>query len=106
MSKYLIIAILCFSVSMASKAENTTKSDHATAGVAENLILITIDGLRWQELFSGADENLLNNDKFVRQNRHTKAHFWDKNPEKNRALLMPFFGTQLLKKAFLLVIET
>lgn len=102
MSKYLIIAILCFSVSMVSKAENTTKSDHATAAVAENLILITIDGLRWQELFSGADENLLNNDKFVRPNRYTKAHFWDKKPAKSRALLMPFFWNTIAKEGVLI----
>ena len=31
----------------------------------ENVILITLDGLRWRELFSGADANLIGHKDFV-----------------------------------------
>ena len=30
-----------------------------------NIVLITLDGVRWQEVFSGADEAILNNKSFV-----------------------------------------
>ncbi len=30
-----------------------------------NVILITLDGLRWQELFSGADAKLITNKKYT-----------------------------------------
>ena len=28
---------------------------------ADNVVLVTLDGLRWQEVFSGADKNLIEN---------------------------------------------
>ncbi|HRD44057.1 MAG TPA: hypothetical protein PLN30_09890, partial [Ferruginibacter sp.] len=31
----------------------------------ENIIIITTDGLRWQEVFKGADERIMNNATFV-----------------------------------------
>ncbi|MEW6991928.1 alkaline phosphatase family protein [Colwelliaceae bacterium 6441] len=70
--------------------------------VAKNLILVTIDGLRWQELFSGADENLLNNTKFVREGFHTKEHFWHDDVAKRRQLLMPFFWQTIAKEGMVI----
>jgi len=32
----------------------------AFAGRTENVIIMTIDGMRWQEIFNGADSALLN----------------------------------------------
>jgi hypothetical protein len=63
----------------------------ATAVTDKNLVLVTIDGLRWQELFTGADASLLNNEKFVRAGHDVKDKFWHVNEEKRRELLMPFF---------------
>jgi len=54
------------------------------------LVIVTIDGLRWQEAFGGADEKLLNNKDFVNNVDALSARFWhpDKQERKNR--LMPF----------------
>ena len=46
----------------------------------ENLILISVDGLRWQEVFRGADSLLLKNDKY-----------WAPTVAERRRKLMPFF---------------
>ena len=97
MSKYLLIVLLLLSVPSLAESNNATTAS-SKASHAKNLILITIDGLRWQELFGGADENLLNNDKFVRESSDTKAHFWHDNEEKRRQLLMPFFWNTVAKK--------
>lgn len=94
MSKYLFIALLFISANALAETNTSTMSK---TNDAKNLILITIDGLRWQELFGGADANLLNNDKFVRKSSHTKEHFWHDNEEKRRQLLMPFFWNTIAK---------
>jgi len=94
MFKYLLITL--FFISTSVLAEKSTSMSSTTT--AKNLILITIDGLRWQELFGGADESLLNNKKFVRQLDHTKDKFWHKKAENRRQLLMPFFWNTIAKQ--------
>ncbi|NNG08851.1 MAG: phosphoglyceromutase [Arenibacter sp.] len=64
---------------------------------APNVILITLDGLRWQELFSGADPLLVANETYVGDTTALKSLFWDNDPEKRRALLMPFFWNEVSK---------
>lgn len=48
------------------------------------LIVVTVDGLRWQEVFGGADSLLL------AQTPDCRADFWANTPAERRALLMPF----------------
>lgn len=62
----------------------------------ENLIVVTIDGLRWQEVFGGADKALIEHKDFVAQPEQLKAQFWAETPEKRRELLMPFFWKTLI----------
>lgn len=57
----------------------------------ENVILITFDGLRWQEVFTGADEKLISDKTVVSDTAALKKQYWAKTPEKRRQLLMPFF---------------
>ena len=54
------------------------------------LVIITYDGLRWQEVFGGADEALINDARFVRNIPATKAKYWKETPEERRAALLPF----------------
>ena len=56
-----------------------------------NLIIITIDGYRWQELFEGADENLICNPQYVKDTQLMKSLYWDAVQESRRKKLMPFF---------------
>lgn len=79
-----------------------TLSNKTLAATKPNLVLVTIDGLRWQELFSGADHNLLNNKEFVRENHHVKDKFWHKETVKRRELLMPFFWQTIAKEGMLI----
>ncbi len=59
----------------------------------KNVVLVTIDGLRWQEVFAGLDESLLTpehggvNENMARQLR---AEFGADTPEARREKLMPF----------------
>ena len=66
-------------------------TDHKT----KNVFLITLDGLRWQELFNGADAKLVANQKFVRDTTELKKLFWNEDPMLRRKVLMPFFWSTI-----------
>lgn len=56
----------------------------------DNLILITLDGLRWQELFDGADSALIRDNAFVEEPEALVEQLWRSDRESRRAVLMPF----------------
>jgi hypothetical protein len=60
-----------------------------------NVVLVTTDGLRWQEVFRGADASLINKeDGGVADVDSLRRHFWRETPEARREALMPFlWGT-------------
>jgi hypothetical protein len=63
----------------------------------ENLIIITLDGFRWQELFFGADSVILFNTEYS-TDESVRAKFWNASPIERRQALLPFiwgtFGNQ------------
>ena len=63
-----------------------------------NIVLITLDGVRGQEVFSGADEAILNNKSFVENEEATQERFWANSPERRREKLMPFFWGTIAKE--------
>lgn len=59
----------------------------------QNVVLVVLDGVRWQEVFSGADPVLLNNAKAGGNwtpLKTLKAKYWNDDPLARRKLLMPF----------------
>lgn len=60
----------------------------------ENVILVTWDGYRWQEMFRGPQKKLYNTKKYTKDLRTIKSQYWDADPTKSREKLMPFiWGT-------------
>ena len=61
------------------------------AQTAENIIIITTDGLRWQEVFGGMDSAIANNKKF-NQDDSTVIYkkYWAANPIERRKKFLPF----------------
>lgn len=58
---------------------------------AENIIVITTDGLRWQEVFSGMDSAIANNKRFHRGDSSSiYQKYWAASAEERRKKLMPF----------------
>ena len=85
-NKVLLVAILflgCFGID--AQDENT------------KVILVTLDGLRWQELFSGADSLLIGNTDYVRDTTNLKELFWKENTKERRETLMPFVWKEVTK---------
>lgn len=66
-------------------------SGFAQAQEAKNIILITLDGFRWQEVFSGADSLFLRDAEMVKNPQGLYNEFWETNPVKRREVLLPFF---------------
>jgi PglZ domain len=58
---------------------------------ADNIIIVTLDGFRWQELFNGADAGLINDTFFVSDTGEIKKLFWAETPAERRKKLLPFF---------------
>ena len=65
---------------------------------APNLFIITIDGFRWQEIFTGADASLINDTKHTQDTATMKMLYWADSESERRQKLMPFFWNILAKK--------
>ena len=64
----------------------------------ENVILFMTDGLRWQEVFGGAEEALMNKDSGVSDVEQCRSQYWRDTPEERRQTLMPFFWSVMAKQ--------
>ena len=65
----------------------------------KNVFLITTDGLRWQEVFTGAEELLLNRTNGgVSDVTALKNKFWRETPEARRQALLPFLWGEVAAK--------
>jgi hypothetical protein len=57
----------------------------------DNILLVMADGLRWQEVFTGAEEALLTKERGgVEDVKGLRKEFWRDSAEERRAALMPF----------------
>lgn len=65
---------------------------------APNVFLITLDGVRWQEVFKGIDTVLLNNKEYTDNAKLLKEKFVGNSETENRKKLMPFFWSAIVQK--------
>jgi hypothetical protein len=89
MKKIYLILVLFSSFICGSKAQEKK---------TENLIFITLDGLRWQEVFYGADSLLVVDTKYAQDPEKLTAQFWNTDPKVRREILMPFFWQVIAQK--------
>lgn len=87
------IAILFITIGLTfgfAHAQKTTQT--------ENIFLITVDGLRWQEFFRGADSLFVDDTGMVERQGSLLGEFWDPDPLKRRQMLMPFTWSTLAEQ--------
>jgi hypothetical protein len=92
----LIGVILCVSA-LADRAP--TSSSARSTRRTENVVLVTLDGVRRQEIFGGLDLDILRSTLRPEQKvEHTRAYerYWAATPEGRRERLMPFLWTTLV----------
>ena len=85
----LVLGLLLSAVSATSAADLKT----------ENVVLITTDGLRWQEVFTGAEKELINKQHGgVADTKAIEEKFWRETPETRREALLPFFWKKIARE--------
>lgn len=64
-----------------------------------HVILVTLDGLRWQDVFTGADNRMMNKEHGgVADLLATRKRFWRGEPQARRELLLPFLWTTIARE--------
>lgn len=96
--KHPLLFITAFLLCITACNNSEPKNDNATAlngnGGIENIIVITTDGLRWQEVFGGMDSAIASNEAFKQSGKDSSEMFeqyWSANAQERRKKLMPFF---------------
>jgi hypothetical protein len=83
--------IIFFSVSFfATTAQSSSKT--------KNVFIVTIDGIRCQEVFKGADPAIINNSSYTSDVDLAKLIYLDSSIDQNRRKLLPFFWNVIQNK--------
>ena len=96
--KNLITCLILFSALPVSQPGELSRPQPIHVAPAENLFIITIDGFRWQEIYTGADANLISDPACTPDTATIKTLYWAENAEERRQKLMPFFWNIIGKK--------
>lgn len=83
------IITVCISLWMMTSA---LYAQHKT----ENIIVVTLDGMRWQEVYKGVDSALIVNKEYTRDSSELVKMFWSDTLELRRQKLFPFFWSTIL----------
>ncbi len=76
-----------------------TSAVAAPALQTRHVLLVMADGVRWQEVFTGAEEQLITKEfGGVTKTNDMRKAFWRDTPEARREALMPFFWGTLAKQ--------
>lgn len=87
MKKKIFITVLALASMLGIRAQKT-----------ENIVVVTMDGLRWQEIFGGADSLLSFAKEVPYSTGYVQQHFWAPTVSERRQKLMPFFWNVIAKK--------
>ena len=67
-------------------------------GKTNNIIFITFDGLRWEEVFHGADSLLIHSDDYTKNQKQMLLDYWNSSDKIRREKLMPFFWNTIVNQ--------
>ena len=88
------LVLLAVSIVLVITIATVASPGAQTVAPARNVIVITIDGLRWQEFFGGADREYFKHDRNG-SGGEPERRFWRDSPGDRRSLLMPFMWTTI-----------
>jgi len=63
----------------------------------KNVVIVTLDGLRWQELYRGADSALINS-KYTEDKPNVQKDYWSESLTDRRKMLFPFIWSAIAEK--------
>ena len=82
---FQVILLIIISISSTAVTQAQTKT--------ENVILITLDGVRWREIFQGVDKRYFDHPEYILHKRfheNFKKEFWHDDVNERRKILFPF----------------
>ncbi len=97
----MTLLLVMFALACKQPQPTKTKSETSVVDNSEKVILITLDGLRWQEVFAGIDSLLLYNDTYTKGQDHLESVFGDSSATERREKLMPFMWTTIAESGFI-----
>lgn len=78
---------------------HSARAQAPAPGPTRNLVLVTMDGLRWQEVFGGAQEKFIDERAGgVRDIPDLRRRYLRETPEARREALMPFFWSVVARQ--------
>lgn len=92
-SRYVAVIVVALAVFSPGRPTATQVSPGAPAAArprADHVIVVTLDGLRWQEFFDGAELPLFGRDAEKPTDSAIMKRFWRTTRDERRAALMPF----------------
>jgi hypothetical protein len=96
----LRLAVIGIAVLLA--AATAPSPSFAQTRKTENVVVIVTDGLRWQEVFRGAEAALISSKPGGAEDEAAlKREFWRPTPEERREALLPFMWTVVAKQGIL-----
>lgn len=93
MNRIVLVILACF-----LSGTTAFTQQHKTG----NVIIITLDGMRWQEVFGGIDTALMNNKEYSRNPKALKEKYWSDTLNERRKNLFPFLWKTIAAKGQLL----
>lgn len=86
-----LVALLCIPATPARSDDLSPK-----------LVLVTLDGVRWQEVFGGIDPGLVDDERYTNAPDEMKKAFWHEQREARRNKLFPFLSSVVAEDGILL----
>jgi hypothetical protein len=87
------IILLSFSINLFTFFSTSAQS----LTCIQNIFIVTIDGVRWQEIFEGADPSIIDNSRYTSDIDLSKLLYLDSSGTLSRKKLLPFFWNVLEK---------
>ncbi|TWU11121.1 alkaline phosphatase family protein [Allorhodopirellula heiligendammensis] len=92
------LAAMAQSPSSASSASSAVDTERKSD---RNVLLVTLDGMRWQDVFRGADRRLVSTEAGAKNIRETQERFVVEDPVAAREKLMPFLWSNVAAEGVL-----
>ena len=83
--------VICLVLVLLANTVSNTQKQVRPLNPENKLVIITLDGFRWEEVYRGADPMLINDPDITSDVSFVKALYWDEDPKERRKKLMPFF---------------
>ena len=92
---------LCFLVLLLATIWLPTQAVNAQ-DARPSLVLVTLDGVRWQEVFGGIDSSMIEDERYTDSPGLMKATYWHEQRDERRKKLFPFLWSTVASQGVMI----